>query len=88
MKQNFVRIRVGRAGSAHKNVTQSIIWVDEDNKNQAVLDLLVAMEPGRTIVFCNSVFTVDRLDDFLYNKSLPTTFMHSQRTQYEREDAM
>ena len=88
MQQEYTRIRVGRAGSSHKNVTQNIVWVDEDAKNQAVLDLLQNMEPGLTIIFCNTVFMVDRLDDFLYNKGLPTTFMHSKRTQYEREDAM
>lgn len=88
MQQEYARIRVGRAGSAHKNVKQEIVYVDEDNKNQACFDLLDSMEPGLTIVFRNTVHGVEQLDDFLYNKGLPTTFIHSKRTQFEREDAM
>lgn len=88
MQQEYARIRVGRAGSSHKNVRQNIVWVDGDAKNQAVFDLLSDMAPGLTIIFRNTVHGVEELDDFLFNKGLPTTFMHSRRTQYEREDAM
>lgn len=88
MQQEYARIRVGRAGSSHKNVRQNIIWVDEEAKKQAILDLLTSMAPGLTIIFRNTVHGVEELDDFLFNKELPTTFMHSKRTQYEREDAM
>jgi ATP-dependent RNA helicase DDX3X len=28
------------------------------------------------------------VDDFLYNRGLPTTSLHSDRTQREREDAL
>ncbi|PSK34876.1 ATP-dependent RNA helicase DED1 [Elsinoe australis] len=88
LQEDYVRIRVGRAGSSHKNVTQEIIWVDRDNKPQALYDLLFAMDPSRTLIFCNSVAGVERLDDYLYNRNMPTSFLHSRRTQYEREDAM
>ena len=42
----------------------------------------------KTCIFCNSVPGVEQLDDHLYNNAFPTTFMHSKRTQQEREDAM
>ena len=88
MQADYVRIRVGRAGSTHKNVKQNIVWVDDDAKKQALYDLLQSMTPGLVLIFCNSVARVEEVDDFLYNKKLPTAFMHGQRTQYEREDAM
>lgn len=46
------------------------------------------MPPSRTLIFCNSKRGVDYLDDFLYNLGMPTTSIHSDRTQREREDAL
>lgn len=88
MAEDYFRVRIGRAGSAHKNIRQNIIYVDQNQKREAVYDLLFQMEPARTIIFCNSRATVDLLDDFLYNRGLPTTSIHSDRNQREREDAM
>lgn len=88
MAQDFFRIRIGRAGSSHKNIRQNIVWVDQDKKREAVYDLLFEMEPARTMIFCNSKPQVDLLDDYLYNKGLPTTSIHADRQQREREDSM
>ena len=88
MAEDHFRIRVGRAGSAHKNIRQEIIEVDHNLKREAVYDLLFASEPARTLIFCNSKHAVDELDDFLYNRGLPTTSIHADRNQVEREDAM
>ncbi|KAI5364672.1 Putative ATP-dependent RNA helicase DEAD-box, Helicase superfamily 1/2, ATP-binding protein [Septoria linicola] len=88
MADDHFRIRVGRAGQAHKNITQAIIEVDGINKREAVYDLLFAQDPARTLIFCNSKPGVDQLDDFLYNKGLPTTSIHSDRNPREREDAL
>jgi len=46
------------------------------------------MPPSRTLVFVNSKRTADYLDDFLFNKGLPSTSIHADRTQREREDAL
>jgi ATP-dependent RNA helicase DDX3X len=46
------------------------------------------MPPSRTLIFCNSKRGVDYLDDFLFNLGMPTTSIHSDRTQREREDAL
>lgn len=88
MAEDYVRIRVGRAGQTHKNVRQAVIYVDQDQKKEACFDLLFQSEPARTLIFCNAKPTVDLLDDYLYNRGLPTTSIHSDRSQREREDAM
>lgn len=87
-EDDYVQIRVGRAGQTHRNIDQVVVNVDRDMKQQATFDLLYASPPARTIIFCNSIITVDKLDDFLYNKGLPTTAIHSDHHQIEREDAM
>ncbi|KAK5717381.1 hypothetical protein LTR15_009275 [Elasticomyces elasticus] len=88
MAPDYYRIRVGRSGQAHKNIRQEIIQVDRDMKREAVYDLIMAAEPARTLIFCNSKPAVDLLDDFLYNRGLPTTSIHVDRGQREREDAL
>ncbi|CAI7578651.1 unnamed protein product [Penicillium glandicola] len=88
LSQDHVRLRVGRAGSSHHNVVQDIIWVDKEKKMRAIYDLLISMPPVRTLIFVNSKEQVDFVDDYLYNSGMPTTSIHSGRTQREREDAM
>ncbi|KAJ5766797.1 uncharacterized protein N7511_004413 [Penicillium nucicola] len=88
LSDNYVRLRVGRAGSSHTNVTQHIIYADNDMKMRALYDLIVSMPPVRTLVFVNSRDQVDFVDDFLYNSGIPSTSIHSGRTQREREDAI
>ncbi|KAK5663188.1 hypothetical protein OQA88_6605 [Cercophora sp. LCS_1] len=85
---NHVRIRVGRAGSTHANIKQKIIFTDPSMKRQALFDLLHSLPPCRTIIFVNTRRTADELDDFLYNKGIPVTSIHSWRTQKEREASM
>lgn len=65
-----------------------IIWVEGNAKQQALYDLLVSMPPSRTLVFVKSKKTADFVDDFLFNNGLPSTSIHSDRTQREREDAL
>lgn len=88
LAESHVRIRVGRIGSTHENIKQDIIWVDHTAKRQAIVDLIFTLEPGRTIIFVNSKRAADELDDHLFQKKMPVTSMHSDRTQREREDAM
>lgn len=88
MEEHYVRIKVGRVGSTHKNITQQIIYVNEPEKNQALVDLIFSDEPQRTLIFTNSKMKCDMVDDYLYNKGLPVTSIHSDRTQREREDAL
>lgn len=88
MDKDYLRIKVGRVGSTHQNITQTIVYVDEREKDQALFDLIFSSEPQRTLIFVNSKRKCDIVDDFLYNKGLPCTSIHSDRTQREREDAL
>ena len=104
MSKDHIRIRVGRAGSSHINIIQKVkvsspflaikswqfqvVFVDEPKKRDCLFDLLLSMPPARTIIFVNNKKAADFIDDFLYNRGLPSTSIHSDRTQREREDAM
>ncbi|KAI7236474.1 DEAD/DEAH box RNA helicase [Hortaea werneckii] len=88
MAEDYTRVRLGRSGAAHKNIRQHILYVDQDQKRECLYDLLVNMKPARTMVFCNLKSQVDLIDDFLYNRGLPSTSIHSDRSQLEREDAI
>lgn len=88
MAKDYVRIHIGRIGSAHRNIRQDVIEVAQEAKRDAINDLLLSMTPCRTLIFCNSKMAVDLLDDFLYNRGFPTTSIHSGRDQRTREDAM
>lgn len=88
MNPDAIRVRIGRAGSTHKNVSQDIIFVERNMKKQALRDLLMSRDACRTLIFCNSKGGVEELDDYLYNEGFPTLFMHGDRSQLEREDAM
>jgi len=88
MEEDYFRIRVGRIGSTHANIKQSIMWVEEPKKRDALYDLLFSMKPARTMIFVNAKRQADLIDDFLFNKGLPSTSIHADRTQREREDAL
>ena len=88
LKTDHVRIRVGRAGSTHGNIKQNVMLVDSALKRQALFDLLMSLPPTRTIIFANSRRAVDEIDDFLFNKGVPCTSLHGERTQKEREASM
>lgn len=59
-----------------------------DKKKDCLYDLIISMPPSRTLVFVNSKKVADYVDDHLYNHGLPSTSIHSDRTQREREDAL
>lgn len=88
LAHDYVRIRVGRAGSSHVNIKQDVIFVAREKKREALYDLLMTTPPARTIIFVNNKRVVDEVDDFLYNHDLPCTAIHANRTQREREDSI
>ncbi|KAF3941482.1 hypothetical protein ABW19_dt0210262 [Dactylella cylindrospora] len=88
LADDYIRINVGRIGSANPNVVQRIIYANPDKKRQATHDLLSSSPAARTLIFVNNKREADMLDDYLWNRGLPTTSIHGDRTQREREDAL
>ncbi|RLV95026.1 ATP-dependent RNA helicase DED1 [Spathaspora sp. JA1] len=86
--KDYVFLSVGRVGSTSENITQKILYVEDDEKKSVILDLLSADDSGLTIVFTETKRMADNLADFLYDQGFPATAIHGDRTQYEREKAL
>ena len=89
---NYVFLTVGRVGSTSENITQKVVWVEEYDKREFLLDLLHASGPlgpnSLILVFVNTKRKADTLEHFLYSQNFPSTSIHGDRTQMEREEAL
>ncbi|KAH3662442.1 hypothetical protein OGAPHI_005694 [Ogataea philodendri] len=89
---NYIFLSVGRVGSTSENITQRILYVEDDEKKSSLLDILTATEEtmsnGLTLIFVETKKMADILSDFLINQDFPATSIHGDRSQYERERAL
>ncbi|XP_062521968.1 ATP-dependent RNA helicase DDX3X-like [Corticium candelabrum] len=86
---NYIFLAVGKVGAPCENVTQKIVWVDENDKREFLLDLLNATGPDSlTLVFVETKKGADALEHYLYNQGYPATSIHGDRSQREREEAL
>ncbi|KAK9504390.1 hypothetical protein O3M35_010730 [Rhynocoris fuscipes] len=89
---NYIFLAIGRVGSTSENITQKIVWVEENEKRAFLLDLLEAAKQAReeslTLVFVETKKGADSLEDYLYRSGYPVTSIHGDRSQKEREEAL
>jgi ATP-dependent RNA helicase DDX3X len=86
---DYIFLSVGKVGSTSENITQKILYVDEEDKEPTLLDILASDEDvGLTLVFVETKRMADILSDFLYSHNLPATSIHGDRSQREREKAL
>jgi len=95
---DYIFLAIGRVGSTSENITQKVVWVEEQDKRSFLLDLLDAAglgknynaneDPSLTLVFVETKKGADQLDEFLYREGFPVTSIHGDRTQKEREEAL
>jgi len=88
---NYVFLAVGRVGSTSENITQKVVWVEEHDKREFLLDLLNASGPDSlTLVFVETKRGADALEEFLYNcrEGYKVASIHGDRHQREREQAL
>jgi len=67
---------------------QKILKLEDYEKEESLIRLLLSQPPSRTMVFVDSKRKADHLDDVLYNKHFPCISLHGDRNQREREAAM
>ncbi|KAF8566749.1 hypothetical protein P879_03087 [Paragonimus westermani] len=85
----YIFLAVGRVGSTSENITQSISWVEEDKKRDALVDLLSSSDPGvLTLVFVETKRGADSLEDYLFSQKFQVASIHGDRTQDDRELAL
>mgnify|MGYP002385088946 CR=1 FL=1 len=84
--KDYVFVAVGRVGSTSENITQEILWVEENEKRSLLLDLLESSRDGLTLVFVETKKAADSLDNFLYNDGYRVASIHGDRVQQDREE--
>ncbi|XP_047130892.1 putative ATP-dependent RNA helicase Pl10 isoform X1 [Hydra vulgaris] len=88
---NYIFLAVGRVGSTSENITQKVVWVEEHDKREFLLDLLNASGPDSlTLVFVETKRGADALEQFLFRcpENYHATSIHGDRHQREREQAL
>ncbi|CEP13816.1 hypothetical protein [Parasitella parasitica] len=88
LKPNYLFLKVGRVGGTTTDITQKVYWVEEQDKRAKVKELLISQPPCRTLIFVDTKRAADSLDQYLFESKLPSTSIHGDRNQMEREDAL
>ncbi|KAI9232232.1 hypothetical protein MVEG_02826 [Podila verticillata NRRL 6337] len=88
LMDDYVRLRVGRIGGTTRGIVHKVIQVEEHEKEDALIRLLLSQPPSRTLVFVETKRKADYLDDVLYNQHFPCISLHGDRSQQERERAL
>ncbi|KAF3706421.1 putative ATP-dependent RNA helicase DDX4 [Channa argus] len=88
LKMDYLFLAVGVVGGACSDVEQTFIQVSKFSKREQLLDLLIATGMERTMVFVETKRQADFIAAFLCQEKVPTTSIHGDREQREREQAL
>ncbi|XP_034666203.1 ATP-dependent RNA helicase vasa-like isoform X2 [Drosophila subobscura] len=84
---NYVFVTIGVVGGACSDVKQTICEVSKYNKRSKLIEMLKESADG-TIVFVETKRGADFLASFLSEIKIPTTSIHGDRLQSQREQAL
>lgn len=84
----YIFLAIGQVGGACKDVKQSIFEVGKFKKREKLMEILNAEDPRGTMVFVETKRTADFLASFLSESDHPTTSIHGDRKQSQREEAL
>ena len=86
---DYISLSAGSVGSTSENITHKVEYVEDQDKRSVLLDIL-ATDPqgGLTLVFVETKRMAEILSNYLIANNYPTTSIHGDRTQREREVAL
>lgn len=85
---NYIFLAVGRVGSTSGNITQRIVWADENDKLSCLMNTLDLHPQVLTLIFVETRRSCDELEKFLQSKQFPAISIHGKKSQSERERAL
>ncbi|XP_058818928.1 ATP-dependent RNA helicase vasa-like [Topomyia yanbarensis] len=85
---NYIFVAVGIVGGASADVEQTVYNVTKFQKRKKLHEILEMADPKGTLVFVETKRTADYLASLLSETTFPTTSIHGDRLQREREDAL
>ncbi|XP_035391670.1 probable ATP-dependent RNA helicase DDX4 [Electrophorus electricus] len=88
LKVDYLFLAVGVVGGACSDVEQQIFQVKQYLKREQLLELLKTTGMERTMVFVETKRSADFIATFLCQEKVPTTSIHGDREQREREMAL
>lgn len=86
--REYVFLTVGRVGSASKDVTQTVEFAEENEKQEMLMKFLLTIEEGLILIFVETKRNADYLEDILCGRGFPACSIHGDKSQREREDAL
>jgi|UPI000581AB7B ATP-dependent RNA helicase DDX3X len=86
--RDYVFLTVGRVGSASKDVTQTVEFVEERDKVDALMKFLLTIQDGLILIFVETKRSCDYVEDVLCGQGFPACSIHGDKSQREREDAL
>ncbi|XP_008278033.1 putative ATP-dependent RNA helicase DDX4 [Stegastes partitus] len=88
LKSDYLFLAVGVVGGACSDVEQILKQVTRFSKREQLLDLVKTTGSERTMVFVETKRQADFIAAFLCQEEVPTTSIHGDREQREREMAL
>jgi len=90
LQENFIFLTVGVVGGACSDVEQNIIQVEGRDKRNKLVEILedVKVSKSRTLVFVETKRNADFIASFLSQNEFPSTSIHGDRMQQQREEAL
>ncbi|TRY75278.1 hypothetical protein TCAL_00683 [Tigriopus californicus] len=87
---NYLFLSVGIVGGACEDVRQSVFLVDQFDKRNKLFEILkdTDVQKSKTLIFVEKKKNADFLASFLCQSDFPTTSIHGDRLQSERESAL
>lgn len=86
--RDYIFITVGRVGGANWDIKQNVFSVGQNDKRDKLVSILNETGLDRTLIFVEQKRQADFLASFLSQSNFPTTSIHGDREQREREEAL
>jgi len=89
MGESYIFVTVGIVGGACSDVTQEFHQVSKYDKREKLKEIISENDPrDKTLVFVKTKKNADFIATHLSSESIPTTSIHGDRKQREREEAL
>jgi probable ATP-dependent RNA helicase DDX4 len=85
---NYLFLVVGEVGCANTDVQQTIYKVTRFDKRAKLIEILTDIGNEKTMIFIEQKKQADVIAIFLAQKNFPTTSIHGDRLQSQREEAL
>ena len=86
--RDYIFLTVGRVGAASENVTQTVEYVEQNDKLEHLMRFLMTIQEGLILIFVETKRNCDYVEDVLCERGFPAASIHGDKSQREREDAL